>query len=199
MSVAEHETNFGRAWPGQNNLGAVQLRALTPAELAAYEAGTLKVGDYTPDRTGCLRVDTHPGPNGPVPYPEWFAAFPTRAQGIAHFLRVLWRLSSGVADAVDCTPFQLADAMYQGGYFEGAHHGARPVGHRSYPLTPPEQANVTDYANAIAACMGEIAAQLVSWDYGRDQNVSTVDPRELPTVPLPFHSASTIPPPPDKA
>lgn len=189
-SVAEHETNNGRAWEGQNNFGAVQLRGLTLQERAAYDAGELKAGDYTADRTGCLRIDTHPGPTGPIPYPEWFAAFATRPEGIAHFLRVLWRLSSSYADEPDATPFGLADAMYQRGYYEGAHHGARPVGNRNYPLSAAEQANVTDYANAIAHCMGFIGPALETWDYGRDAAVTeTVDPARRDTDPAPPDAA----------
>jgi hypothetical protein len=197
-SVAEHETNNGRAWPGTWNFGAVQLRALTLQEAYAYNAGQLKVGDFTPSRDGVLHVDTHPTANGPQPYPEWFAAFPNRVAGIVHFLHVLWQDSDCAPDALDATPFSVADAMYQRGYYEGRHSGARQVGKRSYPLTAPEQANVTDYANAVAACMATIGPALASWDYGRDQNVTTVDARELPTAPLPFYVADTLPPgPPD--
>jgi hypothetical protein len=177
-SVAEHETNNGRAWLGTNDFGATQLRPLTVQEMTAFQAGTLKAGDFTPSRDGVLHVDTHPSPSGPVPYPVWFAAFPTRVEGIAHFLKVLWRLSSSYADDPAATPFGLADAMYQHGYYEGAHPGARPVGKRAYPLNAGEQANVTDYANAIAACMGEIAANLTAWDYGRDLNDETPDPSQ---------------------
>jgi len=198
-SVAEHETNNSRAWPGSWNFGAVQLRRLTLAEAGAFNDGTIKVGDYTPSRDGVLHVDTHPGPSGPVPYPVWFAAFPNRVAGIVHFLKVLWQDSACAPDAVDATPFSVADAMYQRGYYEGARHGARPVGQRSYPLNVAEQANVTDYANAVAACMATIGPALASWDYGRDANVTTADPTEEPTrpeIPLPFHSQSTIPPPP---
>jgi hypothetical protein len=165
MSVAEHETNNGRAWPGQNNFGAVQLRSLTPQELEAFEAGTLKAGDYTLTRDGCLRVDTHPGPNGPIPYPMWFAAFPTRPLGIAHFLRVLWRLSDGAPDADGATCATVAEAMFVRGYFEGTHHGARPVGQRVDPLTAPEAANVADYAGAVHRCYATIFPLLVTWAY----------------------------------
>jgi hypothetical protein len=169
MSVAEHETNNGRAWPGTNNFGAVQLRGLTLQERRAFDDGTVGAGSYNSDRTGVLHIDTHPGPSGAIPYPVWFAAFDDRVAGIAHFLKTVWRLSSGAPDADNATPFSVADAMYQHGYYEGAHHGARPVGQRSYPLTSPEQANVTDYANAVAACMAHIGPALTAWDYGRDQ------------------------------
>lgn len=96
MSVAEHETENGRAWPGEWNFGAVQLRGLTQDELQAFQAGTLVAGARTTvtNRSdvpeGALHVDTHP-PG--IPYPVWFCAFPTRPDGIVFFLHVLWRLS----------------------------------------------------------------------------------------------------------
>ncbi len=156
MACAEHETNNGRAWPGTNNFGACQLRGLSPAENAAFQAGTLKAGDYTPSRDGVLQVDTHPGPKGPVPYPVWFAAFPTRVAGVAFFLKTLYRLSSAAPDADGATCATVAEAMYRHGYYEGAHAGGRPVALRKSPLTAPEQANVNDYARAMNACRAVI-------------------------------------------
>ena len=166
MSVAEHETNNGRAWPGTNNFGAVQLRPLTLQERTAFDDGILHAGDYTPNRDGVLHVDTHPGPSGAIPYPVWFAAFADRVAGIAHFLRVLYRLSDSAPDAADASPGSVAKAMYLHGYYEGAHHGARPLGQRTDPLTSPEQANVDDYTHAVTACLATIAGALGSWDYG---------------------------------
>ncbi len=183
MSVAEHETNNSRAWPGTNDFGATQLRGLTPAELAAFQAGTLKAGDYTPSRDGVLHVDTHPTPSGPQRYPVWFAAFPTRVEGIAHFLKVLWRLSGGVADQDGCTSAGLAAEMYMRGYYEGAHAGARPVGQRNPPLTMPELANIADYGGAVEACRGTIEPQLAAWDYGLPENLEPVDPAAHDTEP----------------
>ena len=165
-SIAEHETNNGRAWPGTQNFGAVQLRSLTADERAAYDAGTLKAGDYTPTRDGVLHVDTNP-PG--IPYPIWFAAFDSRPAGIAHFLKVLWRLSAGAPDVEGATCADVALAMYLHGYYEGAHPGARPSWKRVPPLTPLEAANVADYAHAAQACRDRIEPALASWDYGRDQ------------------------------
>lgn len=164
MSCAEHETNNGRAWPGTNNFGACQLRGLTPDENTAFHAGTLKAGDYTPSRDGVLHVDTHPTPSGPAPYPVWFAAFPTRVAGIAFFLKTLYRLSSNAPDADGATCATVAEAMYRHGYYEGAHAGCRPVALRVGPLTPPEQANVGDYARAMNLCLTSIMTYLSSWD-----------------------------------
>lgn len=175
MAVAEGETNNGRAWPGEWNFGAVQLRTLTDAERASFAAGDLKPGSRTTDThradvpQGALHVDTHPTPAGPQPYPVFFAAFPDRVWGIAFFLRTLWRLSIGstgapIAEAHGCTPDDLARAMYLHGYFEGSHAGARPMGQRTVALTPPEAANVGDYAASIRRCMAAITPMLAGWD-----------------------------------
>jgi hypothetical protein len=188
-SVAQHETSNGMAWPGQNNFGAVQLRGLTLQERAAFDDGDLKPGDYNADRTGVLRVDTHPGPNGPIPYPEWFVAFDHRVDGIAYFLKTLWRLSGGEFARDGADPMSLSVAMYRHGYYEGAHHGARPVGQRNDPLTAPEQANVSDYAHAVTGCLATIAGALGSWDFGRDRVAGddgvTSDPVAHDTEPVP--------------
>lgn len=170
MSIAEHETNNGRAWPGAWNFGAVQLRELTAAEQTAFAGGQLHAGDYTRDThradvpRGILQVDTHPGPSGPIRYGVWFAAFDSRVQGIAYFLRTLWRLTGGAAELPDAGCATVAEAMYRRGYFEGAHHGARPVGARIGTLTAPEQANVDDYATAMSRIVtGTLSPMLDGW------------------------------------
>jgi hypothetical protein len=201
-SVAQHETQNGLAWPGSNNFGAVQLRALTVPEAGAFNAGLLKAGDYTPSRDGVLHVDTHP-PG--VPYAIWFAAFPTRIAGIVHFLKELWRISEGAPDADGATVESVVLEMYCGHYFEDRFkddRGWQP--RRAKPLSATEQKDVDDYAGdlvggGVNACYQMICGALASWDYGRDANVTTADPTEEPTrpeIPLPFHSQSTIPPPP---
>ena len=175
MSVAEHETNNGRAWPGTNNFGAVQLRSLTTAETADFQSGTLKAGDYTPSRDGVLHVDTHPSPAGPIPYPIWFAAFPDRVAGIAHFLRVLWRLSLGAPDADGATVETVCLEMYCGHYFEDRFKDDRPFqARRAKPLSATEQKDVDDYAGdlvggGVRACFTTICGALARWDYGLDQ------------------------------
>ena len=188
MAVAEHETNNSRAWPGSFNFGAVQLRGLTPAEAAAFAAGTLKAGDYTPSRDGVLHVDTHP-PG--VPYPVWFAAFPTRVAGISFFLRTLWRLSAGAPEAPDATPASVALAMYQHHYFEGRHVDDRPwVAVRPVPLSAPEQANVDEYAGAVARCLAEIVTNLGGWETAQqptDDETPATDPH--PALPDEPHTA----------
>jgi hypothetical protein len=180
-SVAEHETNNGRAWPGTNNFGAVQLRGLTLQEKTAFDDGNLKAGDYTPDRTGVLHVDTHPSPSGSIPYPVWFAAFDERTDGIAHYLKALYRLSDSEPDKDDATCASVVLHMYEHGYFEEFDHHrgiVRPVGKRVPPLLPEEQARVDDYAGAVNGCLAMIAGALTSWDYGRDANLEPGDPRD---------------------
>lgn len=187
MSVAEHETNNGRAWPGTNNFGAVQLRQLNLQERADFQQGTLKAGDYTATRDGVLHVDTHPTPSGPVPYPVWFAAFPDRVSGIAYFLKALWRLSDGAAESQGCTPNELAMRMYLHGYYEGAHAGGRPLGQRAVPLLAGERANVADYAGAIARCLVTISGALGSWV---SPDIKTVDTVSDDTAPHPALDSS---------
>jgi hypothetical protein len=177
MSVAEHETNNGRAWPGSNNFGAVQLRGLNAAEFAAFQAGTLKAGDYNADRSGVLHVDTHP-PG--VPYPVWFAAFPTRVLGVAYFLKALWRLSAGACEAPDASAATVALAMYCHHYFEGRHVDERPwVAVRPVPLSPDEQLNVNEYAGAVSACRDTIIAGLGGWEQAQPSSDTTVAPEDV--------------------
>ena len=177
MSVAEHETNNGRAWPGTNNFGAVQLRILTAPEQAAFVAGAIKAGDYTPSRDGVLHVDTHPGVNGgpPTPYAVWFAAFPTRVEGIAHFLKTLYRLTDGEIGNPAVDVASLVTEMYCGHYFEDRWKDDRPwQARRAKPLSPTEQKDVDDYAHGatghqgVQGCLDMIVPMLTAWDYGLD-------------------------------
>lgn len=189
-SVAEHETNNGLAWPGSFNFGACQLRGLTSAELGAFATGALKAGDYTPSHDGVLHVDTHP-PG--IPYPVWFAAFPTRVAGIGFFLRTLWRLSAAAPEAPGATPASVALAMYRNHYYEGRHIDDRPwIKERPLPLSPSEQANVDNYAVAIAKCLDVIVLHLGGWETAGqgasvDQVVDVADPHVAP--PLEPHTA----------
>lgn len=177
MAVAEHETCSSRAWPGTWNFGAVQLRTLTSAERDAFKSGTLKAGSTYPGNPGgVLHVDTHPTPQGPVPYPVWFATFPDRVSGIAYFLRVLDKLSNGAATKPDAWAGSLAEAMYLRGYYEGAHAGARPLGQRVAPYNAGEAANISDYTLAVTRCLTAIVPQLpADWQ--------AEDPRQPPTPP----------------
>lgn len=179
MAVAEFETLNGRAWPGTFNFGAVQLRGLTDDELARFHAGTLKAGDRFPGNPGgVLHVDTHPPA---VPYPVWFAAFPTQVDGVRYFLKTLFRAANekAVAANPNGSPQDLATAMYLNCYFEGSHAGARPCGKRALPLTKPEQDNVDAYAGAITSRMTALDQNLAGWDV----------PQDRPTMPDLAHAA----------
>ena len=166
MSVAQHETQNSMAWPGSWNFGAVQLRGLTAEEHAAFNAGTLKAGDFLPDHSGVLHVDTHP-PG--VPYPVWFFAAPTRVLGIVHFLQTLYRLTGGEFTSDAATAASTALAMYIRHYYEGRHVDDRPwQAARKVPLSAPEQSNVDEYAGAIQKCLDVIVPMLTGWDYGLD-------------------------------
>jgi hypothetical protein len=164
MSVGQLETSLGDAWPGSFNIGAVQLRSLTSDEHARFMSGALKAGDSLPDHSGVLHVDTHP-PG--IPYPVWFAAFPTRQAGAAYFLKTLDRLSASEWASPTATPSSLATAMYVHHFYEGRHVDDRPwMPARTLPLTPPEQANVEDYAAGIARCLAMVTAGCSEWPYG---------------------------------
>jgi hypothetical protein len=166
MAVAQHETSNSLAWPGSWNFGAVQLRGLTAAEMAAFQAGTLKAGDYLPGHTGVLHVDTHP-PG--IPYPVWFYAAPTRVDGIVHFLSTLYRLTAGEIANDAATAASVAQAMYVHHYFEGRHVDDRKwQAARELPLSAPEQENVDEYAGAIQKCLDMVVPMLTAWPYGLD-------------------------------
>lgn len=164
MCIAEFETQNGRSWPGTNNFGATQLsRGQVPIDLWARK-DSLAAGTRFPGNPGgVLHIDTHPTASGPEKYAAWFAAFDQRVDGIAFFLAALWRISKGAPDAPDATCTSVATGQYLGGYFEGGHAGARPVAKRSIPLTPPEQANVDDYARALDRIRPTIQTALADW------------------------------------
>ena len=186
MSVAQHETANGLAWPGTYNFGAVQLRKLTADEQSQFNADTLKAGDKFPGNPGgVLHVDTHPTSAGSIPYAVWFAAFPTRVDGIAYFLKVLWRCSKAAPEADGATAATVAQAMYAsppdaGGYYEGWKPGARPPSQRTQPLTAPELGNISDYAGAVDKCLAMINAVLVpatvTYQLSDDAPMPHVDP-----------------------
>ena len=172
MSVAEHETNNGRAWPHTNNFGAVQLRSCTAAELDQIKAGTLKAGDtYAGSPGGVLHIDTHPVKGGSIPYPVWFVYFgDDRVSGIAYFLRTLLRLSAACLDAdATCNAKDLCDQMYAHHYFEGFHPDDKPFqGVRSLPLDAIEQKTSDEYAGAVSACWTTISGALGTGDVNQE-------------------------------
>ena len=158
LAQADFETNDGDAWPFAHNWGACDLRALTPAELAAAEAGELTAGSWLhadgtsggahrADDKGILQVDSHPGG---TTFRVWFASFPDDVAGAAYFLRIVCRSAKAVLLDPFASPLSYSTALYLGCYYEGRHTGARPCGHRSEPLNTGESANVADYAGVVA-------------------------------------------------
>jgi hypothetical protein len=177
MACAEHETSNGRSWPGQWNFGGVQFRSLTPDELTSFHAGSLKPGDRCPG--GVLRIDTHPGADGAEPYPVWFRAADTRVEGIAFFIMTLWRLSASAPEKDGASEVTVAREMYRRGYFEGFHAGGRAIYvgggfGRTDPMTPPEEANVQDYAAAMTRCLGSFMPALKDWLAAEPNAVASV-------------------------
>jgi hypothetical protein len=126
------ESNLGMASTvaGTNNWGAYQA---TPAWLESHASspgyGAIAYHDTSPPSTdyiGFLRVY----PSQAAAADDWFARWGT--------ILMTGGEPSSVTD--------YATRLYQHGYFEGFHAGARPVGQRTLPLTDPEQQNVDDYA-----------------------------------------------------
>lgn len=192
MTVAEHETRNGRAWPGCNNFGGVQLRRLTTEERAAFDAGTLKAGARLAGNPGGeLHVDTTPTAHGNVAYPVWFAAFPTVIDGVTYFLKILLKGRPACRVVVDSPSAPLADLatmMYVTGYYEGFHAGGRPLGKRSLPLLPAEQANVDDYTKALERNLVTLTTGLgPEWEAN-----GTLPGRVSESVPVPPFVLTTI-------
>ena len=126
------ESNLGLASTvaGTNNWGAYQA---TPAWLESHANspgyGAVAYHDTSPPSTdyiGFLRVY----PSQAAAADDWFARWGT----------IL--MTGGEPQSVT----DYATRLYQHGYFEGFHAGARPVGQRTLPLNDAEQANVNDYA-----------------------------------------------------
>lgn len=142
LAVAIHETNAGDAWPGENNIGAVQLRVLNKDELAVIKAAGLVPhpknvdaarialenavarGEIHAEDDGALHVDS--SPDTPTKKGGWywvfFRAFATEAEGFAFFVKVLAKNRPGckvVLEDPNGTSYQLAGGMYRSRYFEG--------------------------------------------------------------------------------
>lgn len=174
LAQADLETQDGDAWGGDkgpHDWGATDYRAPNAAELAAISTGDLKTGYWLhadgttgPDRrTGDvaqLHLDTHPGAGT---YSMWFAAFDDDTAGAAYYLKIVLRMVGGLLSDPTATLEQYATDLYLHGYYEGRHAGARPVGHRSAPLTAPEQANVADYVAGCNRCLASLVPALAGW------------------------------------
>lgn len=171
LSVAQHETFCGDAWPGEHNWGAVQLGGLNPAEEAVLKAASITPSEANLAaaitaleaaghmRTGgALHVDTSPVGG---PYFAWFRAFPTDLDGATCFVETLAGVTrpkcKAVMDAAlgawtaDCQA--LAQAMYDTHYYEGFHNPNLPGG---------AAADVADYSRDILAFAPLIFSSLMS-------------------------------------
>jgi hypothetical protein len=172
LAQCEHETNCGDAWPMAHDEGATDLRACTPAEIAAINAGQLHKGywlyadntwgpAHKPGAIGIMQTDSHPGG---ISYAVWFAAFDDDRHGFGYFLHVIRRMvPSAILADTQASPSQFAQALYLSCYYEGVHTGARRCGARALPLNSGEQANVDDYARAVARLLATIELALVGW------------------------------------
>lgn len=208
LAQAQLETSAGDAWPLAHNWGAVNYRSCNAKELAAIEAGTLKDGNWLyPDGTtsaehnqnavGVLHSDSHPTPSGPSWFHVWFGAFPDDVAGAANFVRTVLRMvpKETLADP-DITSSLYAQALYLKGYFEGTVAGARPLGKRSLPLTPPEQANVDSYAKVIDRISTGINSALKGWTFPEEPKPQpTPEPAPEPAPPAPEPAPEPTPEP----
>jgi peptidoglycan hydrolase-like protein with peptidoglycan-binding domain len=175
LSVAQHETHCGDAWPGEHNWGAVQKRLPNEPEKAALAAAgivakpanvkaardaiaaAIASGTAPPLDSEALHVDSSPGKGW---YFVYFWAFATDAEGAALFVHVLAQdrpscqadLESDAADEQ-----QLAADMYETHYYEGFHDPNQPGG---------AQANIDDYATALGRWRPQIQAALAGWTPG---------------------------------
>lgn len=140
LSVAQHETLCGDAWPGEFNWGALQLRAtLTDLEKAAISslvpnpqnvklargmlAAAVEAGAVPVEPNGALHVDSSPGRGW---YWVFFRKFPDDTAGAAYFIHVLCENRPGCMSILKSSTqdwnsdlFDLASAMYATHYYEG--------------------------------------------------------------------------------
>lgn len=170
LAVAQHETLCGDAWPGEHNWGAVQKRALLPAERAVLtEAGIVfekrdnaqlaraselihasaAAGRISPIAGEALHYDSSPDTGL---YVVWFHAFPNDFEGAKGFLREL------VIRRPECRAIlegplpvaaELASAMYKSKYYEG------------FSQDPGK--NIADYLAALRKQLPPIVSALRSW------------------------------------
>ncbi len=183
LSVAEHETSCGDAWPGSHDWGATQKRVTSAAERTVLAAagvvllphGTTKealamvaparaaiaaaidAGTLPPLDHEELHVDSSPV-NGW--YFVYFWAFPTDEEGAQKFIHVLaenrltCRSILEGPKAPDGGTYALAAAMYASHYYEGIHDPHSPGG---------VQENIQDYATALSRVFPGIQQALTSW------------------------------------
>lgn len=181
LSVAEHETRCGDAWPGERNWGAVVCRGLTDAEKAVLHAAGVHasgIGDHgvaaaraalqaatlagtIPEAHGvALHADSAPGVGW---YFTMFCAFPNDEEGAKKLVEVLAEerpscraILVGADDPLAATT-PLAAAMYRTHYYTGFHDPHQPGG---------ADANVADYSAALTREARVIGPALAAWTFG---------------------------------
>ncbi len=162
-AVAEHETRCGDAWPGEHNWGAIQRRPMTGAERAL-----VREGKPCPPRDA---FETLHGDSSPVSgrYQVWFWKFPNDVEGADKLLEVLLDKRPSIKKDVDAlSTGELARRMYLTRYYEGFHDPRPRPGEEVPPggLTKGQQANVDDYARALARHVGLFEEALAAWQPG---------------------------------
>ena len=199
LAQAIHESQAGACWDNSGCWGCCDLRALNAAEVAAFKAGTLKVGwwlypdntfgpDHRPDSIGTIRGDSDPN-NGA--FHVWFFAG-TQDAGAAYYLRAGVRGARHVLADPACSPETFATALYvEVCYFGGTTSGSRPCGKRHPPYNAAELANINAYAGAMAKLMPAITSALAGWH----DDPAPIDPATLLVQPWTLPSNDDEPPP----
>jgi len=168
-SVAQHETQCGDAWPGEHNWGATTRRSLTAGEqhdlatagihpvlspaaarVAAERAASDLLG-LGPGSDVAIHADSRP-PN--VVYFTMFARFEDDVAGATYFVG-FFRTTAEKAALDGQSPEALARAMFHAGYYTGFHKD------------DPE-ANIADYARALAPIFAGAVTGLQGWTPGAD-------------------------------
>jgi hypothetical protein len=185
LSVAQHETWCGDAWPKEYNWGAAQKRGLNSVEQMLLRSLPPNPGNVATARRvieeaiaknlcppldhEALHVDSSPVHGW---YWVYFWAFDNDDQGADWFVHVLAQqrpicqavLMGRNADAVGARA--LATAMYQTHYYEGVHDP-----HKMYPgpngtEVSGVELNIEDYTNALVMLLPGISSSLNGWAPG---------------------------------
>ncbi len=192
LSVAEHETECGDAWPGEENWGAIQKRVPTPAEHAVI--GNVKLVRVAPDGKAIPLLEAIANAttdarakldaavlSGAVAPPDhealhidsspttgfyfvWFWAFPTEAEGAAKFIHVLAQNRPSCRVILESSPKPADGGCHQLAAAMYATHYYEGV---HDPHNPGGvEANIDDYTNALSRLRPTIAAALLAWSPG---------------------------------
>lgn len=183
LSVAQHETRCGDAWPGEYNWGATTLRSLTAAERdvlakagiaptvghghnersAAAQAALVAAG--LAPANGVIHADSTTDAKGQHPYFVYFFRGTDDADGARYFLQLLagkGKPAKAVLDDPKGTEHGLAAAMYARGYFWGFKpHGKYTA--KDGTERDGNAENIAAYAGALQRITPTIRAALKDW------------------------------------